>query len=92
MKFWLINSLRTVTYVAYFAIIIYSVWIGFHNKGRVAMDLNMTTDSALAPLLDIIFFSVVGFLSATIICGLIMTIMDIRDDINDRLPDAHHDD
>jgi hypothetical protein len=30
----------------------------------------------------------VGWVGATVICGALVTLLDIRDDINDRLPDA----
>jgi hypothetical protein len=31
---------------------------------------------------------IIGWIAATLICGLLVTLLDIRDDINDRLPRA----
>jgi hypothetical protein len=35
-----------------------------------------------------VFFAVGGWVIASVVAGLIVTLLDIRDDINDRLPDA----
>jgi hypothetical protein len=29
-----------------------------------------------------------GWIAATLVCGVLVTLLDIRDDINDRLPNA----
>lgn len=92
MKFWLINSLRTIVYVSYFAIIIYGVYTGVWNDGEITQALlGVAQTDTLAKVGDIVICGFGGFIVASLVCGLIMTIMDIRDDINDRLPDAHHD-
>lgn len=91
MKFWLINSLRTIVYVSYFAILGYGIWMGFLNQGGVTAALGLTVPDTLARILDVVICFGAAFLIASLVCGMIMTIMDIRDDINDRLPDAHHD-
>lgn len=38
--------------------------------------------------LSIIIGLILGWIAATIICGVLVTLLDIRDDINDRLPRA----
>lgn len=91
MKFWLINSLRTIVYVSYFAILAYGIWTGIYTGGDLSATLGLTADSAVAQFLDVVICFLGAFLVASLVCGLIMTIMDIRDDINDRLPDAQHD-
>jgi hypothetical protein len=44
-------------------------------------------DGALAAL-SIVVGLIVGWIAATLICGVLVTLLDIRDDINDRLPRA----
>lgn len=44
-------------------------------------------DSGLAGL-SIVSGLIMGWIAATIICGVLVTLLDIRDDINDRLPRA----
>jgi hypothetical protein len=44
-------------------------------------------DSGLAGL-SIVAGLIMGWIAATIICGVLVTLLDIRDDINDRLPRA----
>ncbi len=91
MKFLIINSFRTMVYVAYFAIIIYGVMTGIYNNGNVIGEFLPVTGAA-ASALDIVLGLVAGWIAASVICGLIVTLLDIRDDINDRLPDARRDD
>jgi len=43
--------------------------------------------SALSAL-SIVIGLIVGWIAATLICGVLVTLLDIRDDINDRLPRA----
>jgi hypothetical protein len=92
MKVFIINSFRTIVYVAYFAIIaLYS--FGFYIRrdevNGVFFDLtgSRLNDSGEAAL-SIVSGLIAGWFAATIICGLLVTLLDIRDDINDRLPDG----
>ncbi len=60
--------------------------------GLVAMDPvvdpgMVLSDPALSAL-SIIIGLIVGWVAATLICGVLVTLLDIRDDINDRLPRA----
>lgn len=92
MKVFIINSFRMIVYVAYFAIIAIQT-VGFYiNRAEannvfaelVGSRLNDAGEAAVS-----IFAGLAsGWLGATLICGLLVTILDIRDDINDRLPDA----
>ncbi|MEM7661664.1 MAG: hypothetical protein AAF292_05405 [Pseudomonadota bacterium] len=92
MKFLIINSFRSMVYVAYFAIIGYGIWTGFYNQGQISGTLPfITVDMGIAPALDVLIGLVGGWIIASLICGLIVTLLDIRDDINDRLPDARQD-
>lgn len=52
----------------------------------------MAPAGGLAPILDVLILGGIGFLIANVVGGLLLTILDIRDDINDRLPDARRDD
>ena len=92
MKFIIINSFRSMVYVAYFAIIIYGLYTGYWNEGTVIGKLPMVeSGSAVAQILDVIAGLIGGWIVASVVCGLIVTLLDIRDDINDRLPDARQD-
>jgi hypothetical protein len=47
--------------------------------------LNEPTLTAVAIVAGLI----IGWIAATLICGVLVTLLDIRDDINDRLPRAN---
>lgn len=91
MKFFIINSFRTMVYVAYIAIIVGGIALGIYNRGEFSGEVFAIAGS-LARVLDFLIFSFAGWIAASLICGLIVTLLDIRDDINDRLPDARMDD
>lgn len=92
MKFFIINSFRLMVYVAYFGIIIIQSVGMYLGRSRVVEiyreffggELNDASAAALA----VIWGVITGWVAATVICGLLVTLLDIRDDINDRLPDA----
>lgn len=96
VKFFIINTFRTVLYISYFATIAYGIWTGVHNGGNFSSQLfgtlGMNFGAGMYQLLDIVILGGIGFLIANVIGGLLLTILDIRDDINDRLPDARRDD
>lgn len=96
MKFFIINSFRTVLYIAYFGTIAAGIYLGIFNGGHVSRTffttMGMGLGEGLYPLLDVAILGGIGFLIATIVGGILLTILDIRDDINDRLPDARRDD
>ena len=52
--------------------------------------LGMT--GTMAQVVTFAVIAVVSWVAASVVAGLIVTILDIRDDINDRLPDARRDD
>ena len=91
MKFFIINSFRLMVYVAYIVIILAGVFMGYWN-GYVepvsSAELILGVDGALGQALTLIALSFLGWMAASLVCGLIVTFLDIRDDINDRLPDA----
>lgn len=90
MKFIIINSFRTMVYVAYVSIIIAGIALGIFQKGEFTGEL-MGLTGAFAQIADFLILSFGGWVAASLICGLIVTLLDIRDDINDRLPDARRD-
>lgn len=93
MKFIIINSFRMMVYVAYFAIIGYGIWTGYYNEGAVSATLpGVSEGSDISKVLDVGLGLFGGWIIASLVCGLIVTVLDIRDDINDRLPDARVDD
>lgn len=91
MKFFIINSFRTMVYVAYIAIIVTGIALGLYNKGEFTGEL-IGLSGSMAQIADFAVFTIGGWIAASLICGLIVTMLDIRDDINDRLPDARRDD
>ena len=96
MKFFIINTFRTVLYIAYFATIAYGIVTGLYNNGEISRaffgEFGIQFGEGMAQFLDVVIAGGVGFLIANVIGGLLLTILDIRDDINDRLPDARRDD
>lgn len=119
MKFFIINSFRSLVYIAYFGIIalytfgvflerqqIQDIISQFTTSGKVLVDVGMVNPDtgliATAPVVDrgmvladptlsalsIVVGLIVGWVAATLICGVLVTLLDIRDDINDRLPRA----
>lgn len=91
MKFFIINSFRTMVYVAYIAVIVAGIGLGIYNAGEWSGQV-LGLSGAIAQIVDFLVFSFAGWIAASLICGLIVTLLDIRDDINDRLPDARRDD
>jgi hypothetical protein len=51
------------------------------DRGMVLTDGTLTAVAIVAGL-------IIGWIAATLICGVLVTLLDIRDDINDRLPRA----
>ena len=62
------------------------------TTGLVAQDPIVDPGMVLQPsalsALSIVIGLIVGWIAATLICGVLVTLLDIRDDINDRLPRA----
>jgi hypothetical protein len=95
MKFFIINSFRLMVYIAYFVIIGIGVYFGYENgfvMTESSAELALGIGGQLGSILTLVFISFLGWIAASLICGLIVTLLDIRDDINDRLPDARRDD
>jgi hypothetical protein len=90
MKFIIINSFRMMVYVAYVAGIVAGIALGLYQKGEFSNQyLGLT--GGLSQVADFAIFALGGWIASSLVCGLIVTLMDIRDDINDRLPDARRD-
>ncbi|MEE9381719.1 MAG: hypothetical protein V3V03_09950 [Hyphomonadaceae bacterium] len=91
MKFFIINSFRSMVYIAFFVIIAYGVMTGYTTGGDFSNQVFGLTGGA-AQVVDLVLGALGGWVAASVVCGLIVTLLDIRDDINDRLPDARRDD
>ena len=92
MKFFIINSFRFIVYIAYFAIIALYAFGSYVQRAQVNDVFFQLTgshlqDSSLAAV-SILVGLISGWFASTIICGVLVTLLDIRDDINDRLPNA----
>ena len=95
MKFFIINSFRLMIYIAYVATIVVGLGLAYYNavvhKGAFMSEVFGITGQ-LGQILTFGFFALGGWVVASVVGGLIVTLLDIRDDINDRLPDARRDD
>lgn len=95
MKFFIINSFRLMVYVAYIATIVVGIALAYYNavpqKGVMITDLT-GIQGPMAQGLSFVILAGGSWIIASLVAGLIVTILDIRDDINDRLPDARRDD
>lgn len=89
MKIFIINSFRSMIYIAYVAIIAYGGLFGWVNRELLTTQFSINAQAAGA--LSILLGLVGGWIVASLVAGLIVTLLDIRDDINDRLPDARED-
>lgn len=95
MKFFIINSFRMMVYAAYLVIIGAGIFMGYYNgfvEAVSSAELLVGIGGTLGRILTLVGFTLVGWVGASVIAGLIVTLLDIRDDINDRLPDARRDD
>lgn len=95
MKFFIINSFRMMVYAAYLAIIVGGIFLGYYNgfvEEVSSAELAVGIGGTAGRVLTLIAMSVLGWIAASVVGGLIVTLLDIRDDINDRLPDARRDD
>jgi hypothetical protein len=92
MKFFIINSFRFIVFLAYFAIIALYALGAYIQRLQVGDWFFQLTGTKLQESgqtgLAIVAGLVAGWFAATIICGVLVTLLDIRDDINDRLPNA----
>ena len=92
MKFFIINSFRSLVYIAYFAVIVVFALGTYIERKQVNQTFYELFGRRLTEAGEglVAFASglAVGWFVATLLCGLIVTLLDIRDDINDRLPDA----
>ena len=92
MKFFIINSFRLIVYIAYPAIIALYAFGAYIERDQVRAVFFELTGSQLqdsgGTALAVVVGLVAGWFVATIVCGLLVTLLDIRDDINDRLPNA----
>ncbi|GAB5458835.1 MAG: hypothetical protein Hens3KO_18650 [Henriciella sp.] len=97
MKFFIINSFRLMVYVAYLATLGIGVFLAYFNAvPQKGIAITEVTGGAIeGPLAQVLAFVAIAggaWVIASVVAGLIVTILDIRDDINDRLPDARRDD
>ena len=95
MKFFIINSFRLMVYIAYIVIILAGVYMGYWNgfvEEVSSAELMLGISGQLGQILTLVALTFLGWVAASLVCGLIVTFLDIRDDINDRLPDARRDD
>ena len=90
MKFFVINSFRMMVYLVYPAFILYAGATGYINAELIAA--RTTFDFFLHPLAAGAFGLVMGWIMATLVAGLIVTLLDIRDDVNDMLKIMDDDD
>ena len=83
MKYFVINSFRLMVYLVYPAFILYAGAPGYIN-GDVFAD-RLGSDIFLNKYVSAGFGLFLGWVIATLAAGLIITLLDIRDDVNDML-------
>ncbi|MAT33706.1 MAG: hypothetical protein CMK06_00945 [Ponticaulis sp.] len=83
MKFFVINSFRLMVYLVYPAFILYAGTVGFISGDEFADIFNW--DVFLNRWVSAAFGLFLGWVIATLAAGLIITMLDIRDDTNDIL-------
>lgn len=89
MKYFVINSFRLMVYLVYPAFILYAGATGYIN-GDVFAD-RLGSDIFLNKYVSAAFGLFLGWVIATLAAGLIITLLDIRDDVNDMLRIIEHD-
>lgn len=91
MKFFIINSFRLMIYIAYIFVLLVGFGLAYYNgivhKGAFAQEVFGLAGST-AQIVTVVVFAAGGWVIGSVVGGLIVTLLDIRDDINDRLPDA----
>ena len=65
MKFFIINSFRTMVYVAYIAIIVAGIALGLYNRGEFTGEL-ANLSGTMAQVADFVVFTVGGVRQAVI--------------------------
>ncbi|MFC6198733.1 hypothetical protein [Ponticaulis profundi] len=83
MKFFVINSFRLMVYIVYPAFIIYAGATGYINGELIAE--RTSVEFLRQPIAAGAFGLFLGWVMATLVAGLIVTLLDIRDDVNDLL-------
>lgn len=83
MKFFVINSFRLMVYLVYPAFILYAGATGYINGDVFAERLG--SDIFLNKYISAAFGLFLGWVIATLAAGLIITLLDLRDDVNDLL-------
>ena len=83
MKFFVINSFRLMVYLVYPAFILYAGATGYINGELIAE--RTSVEFLRQPIAAAVFGLFLGWVLATLVAGLIITLLDIRDDVNDLL-------
>lgn len=83
MKYFVINSFRLMVYMVYPAFILYAGATGYINGDVFANRLG--SDIFLNKYVSALFGLFLGWVIATLAAGLIITLLDLRDDVNDLL-------
>mgnify|MGYP001388792971 CR=1 FL=1 len=83
MKYFVINSFRLMVYIVYPAFILYAAATGWINAELISEKTSL--DLFRQPWVSAIFGLFMGWVIATLVAGLIITLLDIRDDVNDML-------
>lgn len=91
MKFFIINSFRLMIYIAYIFVLLVGFGLAYYNgivhQGAFAQEV-FGLAGTTAQIVTVVVFAAGGWVIGSVVGGLIVTLLDIRDDINDRLPDA----
>lgn len=83
MKYFVINSFRLMVYLVYPAFIAYAGVTGFISTELISERTSLSV--FLNPWASAALGLFMGWIIATLAAGLIITLLDIRDDVNDIL-------
>jgi hypothetical protein len=86
MKVFIINSLRLVVYVGFVLTWIAYIFGAYQNRMEIAMTIGLPEQYAGAASIGLGVLA--GWIVSSVVFGIVATLLDIRDDINDRLPDS----
>jgi hypothetical protein len=89
MKVFIINSLRLVVYIGFVLTWIGYIFGAYQHRIEIAQAIGAPEQYASAVAIG--GGVLAGWIVSSVVFGIVATLLDIRDDVNDRLPDARKD-
>jgi hypothetical protein len=86
MKVFIINSLRLVVYIGFVLTWVAYIFGAYQHRIEIAQTIGLPEQYASAAAIGLGVLA--GWIVSSVVFGIVATLLDIRDDINDRLPDS----